>query len=459
MNSKMSDGSMWVFDPRLILESNTVESPLVDGGGAVSLETADKTKCSNVPRTFLNEDSCVLSTEASACNVGISVDATFELNDDNIKQINALTERYVYAIEGLVVNGTNHFCTPNFRSRWLKDADQECVDPTALENNTRTTVTDLLLQNADDSNPFVRDVIFPGDGSLTCEDNPPLGTKIQVGNDCWTHVHSDYLSVYDMTYWTLPDTHPGNANALKRGAENPIKKWMDSKDSARLVFPSSHPLTGTNMTDPMTGRPFIFEEDHPILRWEVHHVKFNYVGRFGDSIDFKDLPTGLRTAEVGEHYGATFNVGSSNVLVCGSPGEIANDPSLGTLFDVTASEMRDTTSSGELARQRENVWTTLAVEAKDQLRQKMAWALNQILVIVKDGIPSQDRNTEIFLQYYDIMVRNAFGNYGDILKEISYSSLMAMHLTYLRSTSTAYEWQANRIVAFADENYARYVAT
>jgi uncharacterized protein (DUF1800 family) len=87
----------------------------------------------------------------------------------------------------------------------------------------------------------------------------------------------------------------------------------------------------------------------------------------------------------------------------------------------------------------------------------MAWALNQILVIVKDGIPSQDRNTEIFLQYYDIMVRNAFGNYGDILKEISYSALMAMHLTYLRSTSTAYEWQANRIVAFADENYARYV--
>ena len=93
-HSKMDDGSMWIFDPRLILESNTVESPLQDGGGAVTLETADKTKCSNVPRTFLNEDSCVLSTEASACNVGISVDATFELSDENIKQINTLTGRY-----------------------------------------------------------------------------------------------------------------------------------------------------------------------------------------------------------------------------------------------------------------------------------------------------------------------------------------------------------------------------
>ena len=242
-------------------------------------------------------------------------------------------------------------------------------------------------------------------------------------------------------------------HAEMRGAENPIKKWMDSSDSARLVFPSSHPLTGT--INPDTNMPF--ELDHPILRWEVHHAKFDYVGRFGDNTDFKDLPTGLRTAEVAEHYGATFNVDSSNVLVCGSPGEISNDPSLGSLFDVTASEMRDTTSSSDLARQRENVWATIAVEAKDQLRQRMAWALNQILVIVKDGIPSQDRNTEIFLQYYDIMVRNAFGNYGDIIKEISYSALMAMHLTYLRSTSTAYEWQANRIVAFADENYARYV--
>lgn len=459
IRSKMSDGSMWVFDPHLILESNTVESPLVDGGGAVSLETADKTLCSNVPRTFLNEDSCVLSTEASACNVGISVDATFELNDDNIKQINTLTGRYVYALEGLVVtdaygNETKHFCTPNFRSRWLKDADQVCANPTPLDNETRATVTDLLLQNADDSNPIIRDVIFPSNGDdLPCDLNSPLGTNITVGNDCWTHVHSDHLSVYDMTYWSLPDTHPGNMHAEMRGAENPIKQWMDSRDSARLIFPSTHPLTGT--INPMTKMPF--ELNHPILRWEVHHAKFDYVGRFGDSTDFKDLPTGLRTAEVAEHYGATFNVGSSNVLVCGSPGEIANDPSLGSLFDVTASEMRDTTSSGDLARQRENVWSTLAVEAKDQLRQKMAWALNQILVIVKDGIPSEDRNTEIFLNYYDIMVRNAFGNYGDILKEISYSALMAFHLTYLRSTSTAYEWQANRIVAFADENYARYV--
>jgi len=455
---KMDDGSMWVFDPRLILESNTVESPLQDGGGAVSLETADKTKCSNVPRTFLNEDNCTLSTQASACNVGISVDATFELNDDNIKQINTLTGRYVYALEGLVVtdaygNETNHFCTPNFRSRWLKGADQACVDPTPLDNATRTTVTAFLEGNERDTNPFMRDVIFPGDGSLPCDLNSPLGTKIQVGNDCWTHVHSDHLSVYDMTYWSLPDTHPGNMHAEMRGAENPIKKWMDSSDSARLVFPSSHPLTGT--TNPMTDMPF--ELDHPILRWEVHHSKFDYVGRFGDSTDFKDLPTGLRTAEVAENYGATFNAGSSNVLVCGSPGEIANNASLGSLFDVTASAMRDTTSSSDLARQRENVWTTIAVESKDQLRQRMAWALSQILVIVKDGIPSQDRNTEMFLQYYDIMVRNAFGNYFDILKEISYSPLMAMHLTYLRSTSTAYEWQANRIVAFADENYAREV--
>ena len=41
-------------------------------------------------------------------------------------------------------------------------------------------------------------------------------------------------------------------------------------------------------------------------------------------------------------------------------------------------------------------------------------ALSQILVISEDIGP----NTEIYLGYYDIFVRNAFGNYRDILKEV-----------------------------------------
>lgn len=238
----------------------------------------------------------------------------------------------------------------------------------------------------------------------------------------------------------LDDTHPGNMVALAAGRPNPIKKWMDESGSPFLIFPSTHPFNPIR--------------DHPILRWKIHSPKFDYVGRFGDIITYKDLPTGLRTIEVAEHYGATLNSDGANIIVCGSPGEIANDPNL-DLFDVASSDDRG--DDRFYRRQKMDIWTTIATKSQDQLRQKIAWALAQVLVAVTTDVRGVDRNTEQFVNYYDIFVRNAFGNYRDILKECSYSFLMASHLTYLRSTSTAYEWEVNRLHSKADENYAREV--
>ena len=60
----------------------------------------------------------------------------------------------------------------------------------------------------------------------------------------------------------------------------------------------------------------------------------------------------------------------------------------------------------------------------------MAFALSQILVITPNQIDSDDREAEIFLQYYDIFVRRAFGNYRDILKEVAYSPMMVSHTSF-----------------------------
>jgi uncharacterized protein (DUF1800 family) len=65
--------------------------------------------------------------------------------------------------------------------------------------------------------------------------------------------------------------------------------------------------------------------------------------------------------------------------------------------------------------------------------------------------------TELFLVYYDIFVRNAFGNFRDILKEVAYSPVMADMLTYYQSRSTAYEYSLDGTIKFADENFAREV--
>lgn len=59
--------------------------------------------------------------------------------------------------------------------------------------------------------------------------------------------------------------------------------------------------------------------------------------------------------------------------------------------------------------------------------------------------------------YYDIFVRHAFGSYRDILKEVSYSPLMAEMLSFKDSKSTAYVWKTMQRVDFADENFAREV--
>eukprot|EP00966_Prymnesium_polylepis_P028261 653959-Prymnesium_polylepis.3 len=70
------------------------------------------------------------------------------------------------------------------------------------------------------------------------------------------------------------------------------------------------------------------------------------------------------------------------------------------------------------------VWFSVALEAPDQLRQRVAWALSQILVTGEDGV-GKTRETEVWANYYDIFVRHAFGSYIDVLREVAYSPMMA----------------------------------
>ena len=97
----------------------------------------------------------------------------------------------------------------------------------------------------------------------------------------------------------------------------------------------------------------------------------------------------------------------------------------------------------------------LALTAEDQLRQRMAWALSQILVISPTLLRDRE-SSEATLQYYDIFVRNAFGNYRDILKQVAYSPLMGEMLSFTANKS--YQYLAdNGTPAYPDENFAREI--
>jgi hypothetical protein len=94
-------------------------------------------------------------------------------------------------------------------------------------------------------------------------------------------------------------------------------------------------------------------------------------------------------------------------VVCGSPGEVANDPFLDGVFDSFTQYSR-TTKIVDFGQQKKNIWLLSALGMHglggDQLRQKMAWALSQILVVSSDAIQLGNSRTEFFMVYYDIFV-------------------------------------------------------
>ena len=96
-------------------------------------------------------------------------------------------------------------------------------------------------------------------------------------------------------------------------------------------------------------------------------------------------------------------------------------------------------------------WTMTAIYSNDQLRQRMAWGLYQIFVVSDKDIGRESQEVEIWHAYYDIFVRNAFGSFRDIMREVAYSPLMATYLTFLKSKAMAHSGK------YPDENFAREI--
>ncbi len=93
-------------------------------------------------------------------------------------------------------------------------------------------------------------------------------------------------------------------------------------------------------------------------------------------------------------------------------------------------------------------WMRTAVNADDQLRMRVAFALSQILVAGTDalgfGLGLAD--------YYDLMVEQAFGNYEDLLFDVTMHPIMGQYL------SSAGNRKADTLLGrVPDENYAREV--
>jgi uncharacterized protein (DUF1800 family) len=101
---------------------------------------------------------------------------------------------------------------------------------------------------------------------------------------------------------------------------------------------------------------------------------------------------------------------------------------------------------------RREMWT-LAMQAKAQVRQRMAQALSEILVISEIDTTVQTRHYGA-ANYWDMLANNAFGKYRTILENVTYSPMMGIYLSHLRNRA---QYVSGGVTIFPDENYAREI--
>lgn len=403
--------------------------------------------CPSVPKTFLNAHTCVPSQ--AGCAKPLYSSAKFELNQTSARSFYELDGLYVYVVSGLRLDDEDPPCRDTV-TRWKRvDDDPQCTGAAVPGGSELDETTfawfQQLLEEADDgarvvdiSSRNTRECLQADKGiRIAVQDN---STGVPVDR-CWDHVHFNELSVYDMSYWT--EHHDGNRDAWNAYRPNPIRAPA-LRGSADMVFPSWHTMS----------------------RWNGNDHLQTYMGRLGETVDFADLPRSVQSSKMAAHFGSslTGEVEDDGFESCGSPGETTNAPEDGFLQYMTVTE-DDNINQQQILDQytqdrlgsytKSNIWLDAVMNAPDQLRQRMAWALAQVFVVSEEGI-ARDREAEIYANYYDIFVRHAFGNYRDVLREVSYSPAMGIMLTFLESRSLYY-WLQRNVRSQADENYPREI--
>ena len=120
------------------------------------------------------------------------------------------------------------------------------------------------------------------------------------------------------------------------------------------------------------------------------------------------------------------------------------------IADINVEEDEDHNQAWEIVRHFgpfHTIWYMAARYGKDQLCQRVAWALSQIFVINTGTVYELPYS---YTSYYDILTSNALGNYRELIEDVTYSNQMGVMLSHVNNSRSRPE--RNR---FPDENYAR----
>jgi uncharacterized protein (DUF1800 family) len=106
------------------------------------------------------------------------------------------------------------------------------------------------------------------------------------------------------------------------------------------------------------------------------------------------------------------------------------------------------TGAAGLNTARQDAWLRTTVVGRDQLRQRVAFALSEIMVVSQRGALAQMPFS--LASYYDVLTLNAFGNFRQLMEGVTLQPAMGVYLSMLGNQKP----DATRNIR-PDENYAR----
>lgn len=343
---QLPNGDLLIHQPTLELRSNTDYSPLWDGGGNAISSSDGKALCTNAPQTFINEEYCHVTQSNVGCSSTREIDGTLRLNGSNLKLFFQKSNKPVYVVSNLRLSDDQSVpspCTYGTVSRWKQiDSCTQNIQPQTA------SIFRPLIRTSKALNSKIIDVTYEEEDGCDSLDLNTVEMKMRVDGNCYATVHPDEGNVYDFSKWALVggDGHPGN-----KAGYNPIMNFAKNGQYI-LTFPSGHPMS----------------------RWNLNKAVLGYVGRSEDDVDFVDLPNNLKTERVASALGIYVpGEEGKGLVVCGSRGETTNRSIESFSFQVTRGGNLDVLSDVEYSQQRKKVWTMIALQASDQLRQRVAW--------------------------------------------------------------------------------------
>jgi hypothetical protein len=200
------NGMYLAYDPRLVLETNTIENPLSDGGGTAVIETNGQMICSNAPRSYINEDFCRLSTSLTACSASVPPTSTITLNAAALNKIAELAT-FAFAFVDIPAESTRpcSFSRTTTTTRFERMPDSVCSqNPLRVQQETRNVFAKYLKPEFDDPinpnpryktigrRPFNQCAVVDRDNANLFD----LGYMTGEDGTCWKHVHPLEGNIY-----------------------------------------------------------------------------------------------------------------------------------------------------------------------------------------------------------------------------------------------------------------------